>query len=62
MSPGEWLSVERVNLAKILIEETTQDFETIAAKSGLGTATNLRHQFRRRLGLSPRSFRKAFGL
>ncbi|MBK9494179.1 MAG: transcriptional regulator FtrA [Xanthomonadales bacterium] len=60
MSPGEWLSVQRVNLAKSLIEETEDDFESIAAKSGLGTAANLRHQFKKRLGLSPRSYRRGF--
>lgn len=60
VSPGEWLSMERVNLAKSLLEETDHDLEAIAGRVGLGTATNLRHHFARRLGLSPRAYRKGF--
>ncbi|AVP96068.1 transcriptional regulator FtrA [Ahniella affigens] len=59
-SPGEWVIAERVNQAKRLLEESSLGLEAIASEVGIGSATNLRHQFRKRLGLSPMTYRRRF--
>ncbi len=61
MTPVDWLSVARVDRARELLEATSLSVEIIASECGLGTATNLRHHFRRKLGISPTEYRKRFG-
>jgi AraC family transcriptional activator FtrA len=61
MTPVDWLSVARVDRARELLETTPLSIEIIAGQCGLGTATNLRHHFRRKLGISPTEYRKRFG-
>ena len=60
-SPGQWLVAIRVDRARELLEGTRLDVETVAARVGLGTATTLRHHFRRRVGLGPAAYRARFG-
>lgn len=60
-TPVGWLSIARTDLARELLETTSLSIELIASECGLGTATNLRHHFRRRIGISPTEYRRRFG-
>jgi len=61
-TPLAWLTAERVTLACRLIERGELRVDRIARASGLGTASNLRAQLRRRTGLTPTGYRRRFGL
>ncbi|MEU9435417.1 helix-turn-helix domain-containing protein [Streptomyces sp. NPDC048252] len=60
-TPLAWLTAERVALACRLIERGEQRLDVVAARSGLGTAANLRARVRRETGLSPSAYRRRFG-
>lgn len=60
MTPLTWLTGERANLARRLLESDTTDLDSIARRSGLGTATNLRAVIRKHAGLTPSAYRRAF--
>ncbi|MYW15768.1 helix-turn-helix domain-containing protein [Streptomyces sp. SID2955] len=59
-TPLAWLTGERVALACRLIERGEERLDVVAARSGLGTAANLRVRLRRETGLSPSAYRKRF--
>src|SRR3546814_14220143 len=61
MTPVDWLSTARVDRVRELLETTMLSIDMIAVECGLGSATNLRHHFRRKLGISPTEYRKRFG-
>lgn len=61
-TPLAWLTAERVALACRLLERGERRLDTVARASGLGTASNLRTQLRRRTGLTPSAYRDRFGL
>jgi transcriptional regulator GlxA family with amidase domain len=60
-TPLAWLTAERVTLARRLIERGEERLDVVAARSGLGTAANLRARLRRETGLSPSAYRRRFG-
>ncbi|MCH0563071.1 MULTISPECIES: helix-turn-helix domain-containing protein [unclassified Streptomyces] len=60
-TPLAWLTGERVNLARRFIERGEERLDVVAARSGLGTAANLRARLRRETGLSPSAYRRRFG-
>ncbi|MFF3963600.1 GlxA family transcriptional regulator [Streptomyces griseorubiginosus] len=60
-TPLAWLTAERVALACRLIERGEERLDVVAARSGLGTAANLRARVRRETGLSPSAYRRRFG-
>jgi AraC family transcriptional regulator, transcriptional activator FtrA len=60
-TPLAWLTIERITLARRLIENGELQIERVAAASGLGSGANLRSQFRRHTGLSPTEYRRRFG-
>jgi AraC family transcriptional regulator, transcriptional activator FtrA len=60
MTPGGWMTHARLGRAKELLERSPLSVERVAAESGLGTATTLRHHFRKRIGLSPIEYRRRF--
>jgi AraC family transcriptional regulator, transcriptional activator FtrA len=60
-SPGEWLTVERLEEAKRLLVAGRLGIDEIALAAGLGTADTLRHHFRKRIGISPREYQLRFG-
>jgi AraC family transcriptional activator FtrA len=62
MTPADWLTRARIDRVRELLEGTTLSIGDIAARTGLGTPTTLRHHFRRRLGLSPVAYRQRFAL
>lgn len=60
-TPLAWLTGERVALACRLIERGEERLDVVAARSGLGTAANLRARVRRATGVSPSAYRRRFG-
>lgn len=62
MAPGEWLIAARVDRARDLLETTGLSVELVAAESGFGSPTTLRHHFKSRVGLSPKGYRERFGM
>lgn len=61
-TPLAWLTAERVTLACRLIERGELRLDLVARASGLGTASNLRAQLRKRTGLTPTAYRRRFSL
>jgi transcriptional regulator GlxA family with amidase domain len=59
-TPLAWLTAERVDLARRLIEQGAKPLDLVAHHSGLGTTANLRTQMRNRTGLSPSQYRARF--
>jgi len=60
LTPTDWLVRTRVERARELLEDSRHSVERIAGLTGFGTATTLRHHFRRRVGASPRAYRERF--
>ncbi|MGW9026360.1 helix-turn-helix domain-containing protein, partial [Streptomyces sp. NPDC055722] len=52
-TPYRWILRQRVLLAQELLERTDETMDTIADRTGFGTAAALRHQFVRALGTTP---------
>ena len=62
VSPGEWIAMTRLREAQRLLEtEARSDLEEVARLAGYGSAANLRHHFRTRLGITPAAYRRQFG-
>jgi AraC family transcriptional regulator, transcriptional activator FtrA len=59
-TPHQWVTGQRVLLARRLLEETDLSVEEVARRSGLGTAAMLRHHFTRVVGANPVSYRRTF--
>ncbi|WP_197378941.1 GlxA family transcriptional regulator [Mycolicibacterium mengxianglii] len=59
-TPMQWVTDQRVLYARRMLEETTLDIDRIADKAGFGTATLLRHHFRRIIGITPSDYRRRF--
>jgi transcriptional regulator GlxA family with amidase domain len=59
-TPMQWVTDQRVLYARRMLEETDLDVERIAARAGFGTATLLRHHFRRIVGVAPSDYRRRF--
>lgn len=56
-APGNWLIHERLRRAQELLETTDLTIDTVADRSGFGTAANLRAAFAKHLHTSPRDYR-----
>ncbi|MEV0350154.1 helix-turn-helix domain-containing protein [Nonomuraea sp. NPDC050680] len=59
-TPLQWLLTQRVRRAQELLETTGESIEAIALATGMGTATTLRRQFKRIVGVPPDSYRRSF--
>ncbi|MER5881195.1 helix-turn-helix domain-containing protein [Streptomyces sp. NPDC001910] len=59
-SPMSWLTQQRVERARELLEESDLAVEQVAEQVGLGTAANLRQHFHGSLGTSPSAYRTTF--
>lgn len=59
-SPHAWLTAERVRLARLLLETTSDSVEHIADRCGFGSAETFRHHFRRQVGIPPTRYRASF--
>jgi transcriptional regulator GlxA family with amidase domain len=60
LSPGQWLTRQRVELARDLLETTELPAEEVASRAGFGTAAAMRHHLRAALGTSPMTYRRTF--
>jgi AraC family transcriptional activator FtrA len=59
-TPYRWLLVQRLLLARRLLETTDRPVEQIAEQAGFGTAAALRVQFKRSVSTSPLAYRRLF--
>ena len=57
-SPTAWLTLQRVSVARDLLETTSLPIERIAEETGMGSATNLRLHFVAHVGIPPNLYRK----
>ena len=59
-SPGQWLTGQRVDLARHLLEATDLPIDRVAERAGFGTATSMRQHLRASIGVSPQAYRRTF--
>nr|MDT0662640.1 helix-turn-helix domain-containing protein [Micromonospora sp. DSM 115978] len=59
-TPHDWLTNQRLLLARQLLEETDLGVEAVATRVGFGDAATMRHHFTRRLGATPHAYRATF--
>jgi len=59
-SPAEWVETARVEIAKRLLEQTSDKIEQVAYKSGHSSYESMRKAFAKRLGVSPAAYRSRF--
>ncbi len=61
MTPKDWLTRQRLQMARGLLESSNHSMDVIAGKCGFDNAMTMRHHFRRLMQLSPGQFREQFG-
>jgi transcriptional regulator GlxA family with amidase domain len=59
-TPMQWVTDQRVLYARHLLEDTDLEIDRVAERAGFGTATLLRHHFRRIVGITPSDYRRRF--
>lgn len=59
-SPTAWLTRQRLELAKQLLETTDRTIDDIAHACGLGSGSSLRKHLRAKVGVPPASYRESF--
>ena len=59
-TPHQWLLRQRVLLAQRLLETTDLPIDQVAARCGMGSATNLRQHFQRIVRNTPQAYRRCF--
>jgi AraC family transcriptional activator FtrA len=60
LTPKAWLTHQRLNLAKELLEKYEYSIEKVAELSGFANAATMRHHFRKEFGISPSLHREQF--
>jgi transcriptional regulator GlxA family with amidase domain len=60
MSPGRWLTLQRIERARHLLEATDLPVDQIARMAGFGTAVSLRQHLHATLGVAPIAYRRTF--
>lgn len=60
ITPAAYVEVARVESARMALETGDLPIETIARQAGFGTVETMRRAFRRRVGVSPNSYRGRF--
>lgn len=60
-TPAVWLNRQRLIRAQQLLEQTDRALETIAAETGFGAASVMRHHFLKVLQTTPAAYRRTFG-
>ncbi|MGW1834915.1 GlxA family transcriptional regulator [Streptomyces sp. NPDC002067] len=58
--PMQWLTLQRTERARQLLEETDMTVEHIASRTGFGTSVSLRQNLLARLGVTPSAYRATF--
>ncbi|QXE33377.1 helix-turn-helix domain-containing protein [Streptomyces sp. GMY02] len=59
-TPLRWLHRARIRRAQYLLETTTHSVDRIATQAGFGSPTAFRERFKRVVGTSPGTYRRAF--
>lgn len=59
-SPGSWLTAQRVQTARQLLEGTDLSVEAVADAAGFGSVQALRREFRLAVQVAPTTYRRAF--
>jgi len=59
-SPGQWLTQQRVERARHLLETTDLPVDQVAHDSGFGTAQSLRVHLQGAIGVTPTAYRRTF--
>ncbi|MFF3691242.1 GlxA family transcriptional regulator [Streptomyces sp. NPDC002187] len=60
VTPGQWLTAQRVEVAKQLLETSDLSIDLIADRAGFGSANSLRQHMRDLVGVSPAAYRRTF--
>lgn len=60
ISPGQWLTQQRVERARHLLEDSDLSVDQIARDAGFGTAASMRQHLQAALGVSPTAYRRTF--
>ncbi|MER5949417.1 helix-turn-helix domain-containing protein [Streptomyces sp. NPDC001904] len=60
VSPGQWLTRQRVERARQLLESSSLSVDQVAAESGFGTAQSMRQHLQAALGVTPTAYRRTF--
>ncbi|MFI7318828.1 GlxA family transcriptional regulator [Streptomyces venezuelae] len=60
VSPGQWLTQQRVERARHLLESTDLSVDQVAADAGFGTAQSMRQHLQAALGVTPTAYRRTF--
>ncbi|MHC5903950.1 GlxA family transcriptional regulator [Streptomyces sp. S6] len=60
VSPGQWLTSQRVEHARHLLESTDLSIDRIAHAAGFGTAQSMRQHLQTALGVTPSTYRRTF--
>lgn len=60
LSPAAWVTRQRIEHARLLLETTDLSVDQIARRAGFGTAVSLRAHLRAAVGVSPLAYRRTF--
>ncbi len=60
VSPGQWLTRQRVERARYLLETTELTVDQVARDAGFGTAQSMRAHLQTALGVTPTAYRRTF--
>ncbi|WP_055557359.1 GlxA family transcriptional regulator [Streptomyces sp. NBRC 110028] len=60
VSPGQWLTRQRVERARQLLEDTDLSVDQVARDAGFGTPASMRQHLQAALGVSPTAYRRTF--
>ncbi|MFF4589047.1 GlxA family transcriptional regulator [Streptomyces sp. NPDC001388] len=60
VSPGQWLTQQRVERARHLLESTGLSVDQVARDAGFGTAQSMRQHLQAALGVTPTAYRRTF--
>ncbi|GII64967.1 AraC family transcriptional regulator [Sphaerisporangium krabiense] len=60
LSPARWLTLQRVEHARHLLESTALPVDQVATRAGFGTATSLRQHLHATVGVAPLTYRHTF--
>lgn len=60
VSPGQWLTQQRVERARHLLESSDLSVDQVAQQAGFGTAQSMRQHLQSALGVTPTAYRRTF--
>lgn len=60
LTSGQWLTRQRIERARSLLETTDLSVDHVAAQAGFGTAGSMRQHLTEAIGVSPIAYRRAF--